>query len=326
MTVLLSVLLILGVVLGATALPPSSQAVVAVLPGGAPPLQMPTPTPPAIGDTFSPPARSDTVPATPHSLWVVDICRTATGEWSISFAIAPDAIVIQDTALRDYVQFRLCLNFVPQVDLPLYGGNGFPPDWRLYVVFAANPWTDLGPAVFQLDALDLFAITPQLDPFGNFPVGSYAFALVLTDHAGVVLDVLDPLLILGGDLAASNVRQTTPSHYKCYQARGTRVNELANLADQFFTAESHVLRPVELCTPVDKNGEGLDPTSHLVCYSLKPDHRLSPPPAVVVSNQFGDSQLLELGRERKLCVPSQKLDPPGNGEVPPTTTTRPGEP
>jgi hypothetical protein len=41
-----------------------------------------------------------------------------------------------------------------------------------------------------------------------------------------------------------------------------------------------------LCTPVDKNGEGIiDPTAHLCCYKLKAK-ALKPPPDVEVVSQF----------------------------------------
>jgi hypothetical protein len=60
-----------------------------------------------------------------------------------------------------------------------------------------------------------------------------------------------------------------------------------------------------VCTPVNKNGEGIhDPTAHLTCYHVKGTD-LSPPPKVEASTQFQTSQL-ELKKPKLLCVPSTK--------------------
>ena len=44
----------------------------------------------------------------------------------------------------------------------------------------------------------------------------------------------------------------------------------ATVADQFGSSSIQILRPLKLCTPVDKNGEGIpNPASHLTCYRIR---------------------------------------------------------
>jgi hypothetical protein len=60
-----------------------------------------------------------------------------------------------------------------------------------------------------------------------------------------------------------------------------------------------------LCTPVDKNGEGIiDPTAHLCCYKLKAK-ALKPPPDVEVVSQFQSSRLT-VRVPKLLCAPCTK--------------------
>jgi hypothetical protein len=84
--------------------------------------------------------------------------------------------------------------------------------------------------------------------------------------------------------------------------RGT--SRTVTLADQFVTGQVTVKRPIRLCNPGDKNGEGvLDPTSHLMCY------KISAPPftqrTVLAQNQFGDNYL-RIIRPESLCNPAAK--------------------
>ena len=115
------------------------------------------------------------------------------------------------------------------------------------------------------------------------------------------------------------------------------------IADQFTDPENlyDVQRPTRLCTPVDKNSEGIkNPEEHLMCYTVKPVRRICADDAplngggecrneqhcggtkkvtafclkqlrrekvlgVHVSNQFG-ADLLDVIVEQELCVPSMK--------------------
>jgi hypothetical protein len=66
-------------------------------------------------------------------------------------------------------------------------------------------------------------------------------------------------------------------HYKCYTVRVTRgtprfVPTTVTVADQFTSPPvTYDVKAVKhLCTPVDKNGEGIkEPTRHLLCYRVK---------------------------------------------------------
>jgi hypothetical protein len=97
-------------------------------------------------------------------------------------------------------------------------------------------------------------------------------------------------------------------HFKCYGVKRISGFEPAAgiLSDQFITGKSFELRkPSQVCTPVDKNGEGLqNPDNHLLCYTLriKPSYRGE---GIGVNNQLG-AAILDITGERELCVPSSK--------------------
>ena len=132
---------------------------------------------------------------------------------------------------------------------------------------------------------------------------------------------------LTGPVDAPDPTSHNVDHYKCYQVvfageRG-RLSKLfkpgafqVQVEDQFTTSPIlfDVREPTRLCTPVDKNGEGIkDPFSHLMCYRIK---RVARPratgdvvavPDIHVNNQFGPELLLKTG-EKELCVPSTTID------------------
>ena len=110
-------------------------------------------------------------------------------------------------------------------------------------------------------------------------------------------------------------------HYKCYTIRvtpgtpGLPPGLQVTLADQFLSPPRlyDVKRPVLLCNPVDKNGEGIEnPALHQVCYRVRlaPGHTLpAPHPGVFVNNQLGPLRRdVDHGSHPStvLCVPSQK--------------------
>jgi hypothetical protein len=97
-------------------------------------------------------------------------------------------------------------------------------------------------------------------------------------------------------------------HYKCYDAqtkKGTTfIKQSVTLADAFRTVATNAERPVSLCNPVDKNGEGVDdPSAHLECYKLT--DRPFTTRFVAIHNQFGNLTL-EVKNPATLCVPSEK--------------------
>jgi hypothetical protein len=66
-----------------------------------------------------------------------------------------------------------------------------------------------------------------------------------------------------------------------------------------------VKRPFRLCSPVDKNGEGiLDANTHLLCYKIR-THPRRPPfkGPLFISNQL-DSLATDITRTVELCVPT----------------------
>lgn len=111
------------------------------------------------------------------------------------------------------------------------------------------------------------------------------------------------------------------NHFKCYKVRGKGFTARSvTLTDQFETRTTTIVKPLLLCNPVDKNGEGVpQPASHLTCYKIK-DAPGFAPRSVMVEDQFTDQDLQAIqGSCRKaalLCVPSEK-----NPQAPSTTTT-----
>jgi hypothetical protein len=102
-------------------------------------------------------------------------------------------------------------------------------------------------------------------------------------------------------------------HFKCYKTKqlGTRFDpRRVILTDQFNKERVNVVRPEAFCTPVDKDGSGInDPTAHLTCYKIR-DVRGDEFPKfrkqrVEVGDQFGTHSLL-LKKTRTLCLPSSK--------------------
>jgi hypothetical protein len=102
-------------------------------------------------------------------------------------------------------------------------------------------------------------------------------------------------------------------HFKCYKSRqvGTKFDpRQVVLGDQFTTERVNVVRPEGFCTPVDKDGSGInDPSAHLACYKIR-DVRGDEFPKferrrVEVGDQFGTHTLL-LKKTRRLCLPSSK--------------------
>ena len=98
-------------------------------------------------------------------------------------------------------------------------------------------------------------------------------------------------------------------HFKCYEAVGVPVNVITTLEDQFGLQPLVLVgKPKFFCNPVDKNGEGIkDPTAHLTCYEIAVAEKIER--VVVVANQFGEQQALEVENSKLLCVPSEKIVP-----------------
>jgi len=122
------------------------------------------------------------------------------------------------------------------------------------------------------------------------------------------------------------------NHYKCYKTRpapGTpKFQKLeVNLADQFETKQTVVIKPKLLCNPVDKDQEGiLAPENRLVCYRIKdvPGQPRFIPQGVDITDQFTEQSLGtfvgDCTRIAMFCVPSTKRIPsPSGAFLDPTT-------
>ncbi len=127
------------------------------------------------------------------------------------------------------------------------------------------------------------------------------------DHFAVP-DPLDPIEI---------------NHFKCYDAKVSKhtpkfEKRNVDLVDQFGSLTMEVKKQKMLCSPVDKNDEGIvNDENYVMCYDLK---KIKGEPKfkkinVFTNNQFGPEEL-QAKKPKTLCVPSTILD---NEETEPET-------
>lgn len=118
-----------------------------------------------------------------------------------------------------------------------------------------------------------------------------------------------------------NLRTTTappeplppPGPFQCYKAKDLKDPRFdprdVTLADQFGAGTAAVKKPIMMCNPADKNGEGItDPVAHLCCYKIK-GNKLPTPAEVETSDQFGDLRL-RVKSPKMLCEPCTKAAAP----------------
>ena len=128
----------------------------------------------------------------------------------------------------------------------------------------------------------------------------------------------DRLLVPASKLVGSQLPDPLAApidHYKCYRVKGARERlRGVNLTTQFGPITVDVKRPLHLCTPVDKNGEGVvDSVRHLMCYQVRAVPQA--PTTVSTTNQF-ESDTFKIFGIRELCVPAFKFPGPcGDGTV-----------
>ena len=114
------------------------------------------------------------------------------------------------------------------------------------------------------------------------------------------------------DSVPSELDEISINHFKCYNAKeskGTPKFEKRNvdLSDQFGSLTMTVYKLKTLCSPVDKNNEGIvNDDNYLMCYDLK---KIKGEPKfkkvkVFTNNQFG-SEKLQADKPKRLCVPSE---------------------
>jgi hypothetical protein len=103
--------------------------------------------------------------------------------------------------------------------------------------------------------------------------------------------------------------------FLCYKVKAatTFASMSVSLADQFESATASVRKVKHLCTPGDKNGEGVfDTTTHLVAYQIKSDIKHVRRTNVLIENQISTLRV-DTTKADLLLVPSNKdltVDPP----------------
>ncbi len=128
---------------------------------------------------------------------------------------------------------------------------------------------------------------------------------------------VDRLLIPAAkDPAGPVTAPETPAidHFRCQKAKVAKgqpkfvpISEVS-VVDQFAQPKLFDLKkPTRLCSPVDKNGEGVqDATTLLLCYQAKPgpgQPKHVPQTGLHVAHQLG-VELVDTVKEEELCVPS----------------------
>jgi len=144
--------------------------------------------------------------------------------------------------------------------------------------------------------------------------------LVQNQFGDIIVDVKKPKLLLVPSAknhftVPDELNPITINHFKCYDVKESKdtpkfVKRTVTIYDPNFelTQDFEVKKPKHLCTPVDKNGEGIvDAENHLMCYDLK---KMKGEPKfekrnVFTNNQFGSDDL-EVKKQHQLCVPSIK--------------------
>lgn len=154
------------------------------------------------------------------------------------------------------------------------------------------------------------------------------------------IDTVKPELLLVPSLKSlstpppppPNPASHTVDHYKCYKAKLAKgspalpKNTEVTLADQLTTpAKAFTLgKLLDLCVPVDKNGEGvINASGTLLCYGAKPAKgapKHAKRTGVGVNNQFGALTRDTTG-EHMLCVPAAAPQPTPTVDSTATTPT-----
>ena len=159
--------------------------------------------------------------------------------------------------------------------------------------------------------------------------------VVVNQFGTIKLDVVKSDLLFV-PTAKSLVAPAPPSpanpdidHFQCYKVKRSRGTSKfvkitgVKVDDQFGTGTIDLIKPVHLCTPVNKNNEepGAEThVDHLLCYKVKARAPFNTK-HVWLGNQFGPFTDLLLTRRQEFCVPSLKNPPPTTTTTSTTTTT-----
>jgi cysteine-rich repeat protein len=116
----------------------------------------------------------------------------------------------------------------------------------------------------------------------------------------------------GGDGCSTGCRLEPEQHYRCHDAKvrpaGAKfARRDVTLADSLESTTMTAVRSVQLCAPVDANGQGVkDPEIHLECFKLRPaegEERTTVNREVEVLNAFGTERFTVV-RAQSLCLAS----------------------
>ena len=98
-------------------------------------------------------------------------------------------------------------------------------------------------------------------------------------------------------------------HYLCYEPLDLSAHAAVKVRfrDQFGAGDGIVMKPVRLCNPVDKNGQGIvNKRAHLVCYYFDLQNLPGAKKhTVLTENQFGETKMV-VAKPNMICVPSFK--------------------
>ncbi len=159
------------------------------------------------------------------------------------------------------------------------------------------------------------------EPKGDPKFEKVTDVLVQNQFGDIIVDVKKPKLLLVPSAkdhftVPDELNPITINHFKCYDVKESKdtpkfVKRTVTVNDPNFeiTKDFEIKKPKQLCTPVDKNGEGIvDVENYLMCYDLK---KMKGEPKfekrnVFTNNQFGHDDL-EVKKQHQLCVPSKIL-------------------
>jgi len=141
--------------------------------------------------------------------------------------------------------------------------------------------------------------------------------IVVTNQFGeLTVDIKHPKQLLvpsakSHDAVPEELEKIVINHFKCYDAKESKKTpkfekRTVDMDDQFGSVTMKVHKVKSLCSPVDKNSEGVvNEENYLMCYDLK---KIKGEPKfeklnVFTNNQFGPEEL-KVKKQKQLCVPS----------------------
>src|SRR5262249_51811369 len=138
----------------------------------------------------------------------------------------------------------------------------------------------------HLSAYTIHQTAPQFERIGPIPVAPdnpilFPMTVTLTRPSRLLVPTAKAI-----GSTVPNALAAPIDHYKCYRVKGatTRLTNVS-VETQFGPVTVDIKKPLELCTPVDKNGEGIvDDVHHLLCYQVRAVSQS--PTQVSTTNQF----------------------------------------